>query len=321
MNLAGWTPVYSYFASGQLMLDWCYTGQRRFTEPFFGDTVDVITRDPAALLFRHQTTMEEAAGWNSQHPGLSPSGFIFHMSRCGSTLTARMLAALPAHRVLSEPTPLNAVIRAALLDTAVPRATLLHWLRTLVSLLGCPLPGENRYFIKLECWHVLALPLIVEAFPAAPWIFLYRNPAEVLVSQARIPGAWTVPGALDPEIFGVPQEDVFALPRQEYVARALSRICEAALEHRHCGRGRLVNYSELPEFICSQLPGQFGLALSPADLDRMRSASSADAKTPQLPYADDRQSKRSSVTPAIQVLVDRWLRSPFAGLEKVSAQS
>ena len=101
-----------------------------------------------------------------------PAGFIFHMSRCGSTLVAQMLAALPENRVLSEPTAINAVIRAALLDARIPRATLVDWLRTVVGLLGCPLEGESRYFVKLDCWHVLALPLIVEAFPETPWIFL-----------------------------------------------------------------------------------------------------------------------------------------------------
>ena len=305
--------MYSYFAGGQLMLDWCNTGGRRFTEPFFGDTIDQVNRDLAALLFRHQTSLDVARQWSRRSPGMSPAGFIFHMSRCGSTLVSRMLGALPENRVLSEPTPLNAVIRAALLDVSVPHATLLDWLRTTVSLLGRPLDGETRYFIKLDCWHVLALPLIAEAFPATPWIFLYRDPAEVLVSQARAPGAWTVPSALEPEVFGVAPENL--LPRHEYLARALSRICDAALRHRGCGRGLLVNYDELPEFVCGSLLSHFGLTLSPAELDRMRSVSRADAKTPQMIFSDDRQVKRLAVTPALQAVVDQWLSPLFERLE------
>ena len=35
-------------------------------------------------------------------PGIDPTGFIFHLARCGSTLVSQMLAALPEHIVLSE---------------------------------------------------------------------------------------------------------------------------------------------------------------------------------------------------------------------------
>jgi hypothetical protein len=311
MDLTGWTPMYSYFAGDRLMLDWCHTRRQRFTEAFFGDTIDRLNVDLATLLFRHQTTMEQAGEWNRQHPGMPPNGFIFHMSRCGSTLVSQMLAAAPANRSLSEPTPLNAILRAALLDAGIPRATLVDWLRTAVSLLGDPLEGETRYFIKLECWHVLALPLIVEAFPDIPWIFLYRNPAEVLVSQARACGAWTVPSALDPEIFGVGRESVFQMHRHEYQARALAKICEAAWQNRGCGHGMLVNYEQLPEFVCDTLPRHFGVTFSPAELEVMRSASLADAKNPYMRFSDDRHTKRQSMTPAMQLLVKFWLTPWF----------
>jgi hypothetical protein len=296
MDLTGWTPIYSYFAGGRLMLDWCHTGRRRFSEPFFRDTMDAVTRDFAALLFRHQSTMEEAAEWSRQNPGMSPSGFIFHMSRCGSTLVSQMLAAAPANRTLSEPTPLNAVVRASLLDASIPRAALADWLRTLVSLLGCPLVGETHYFLKLECWHALALPLFVEAFPGTPWIFLYRNPAEVLVSQARVPGAWTVPCGLEPEVFGIRPEDALA-PRDRYQARALAAICQAALQYRALGRGLLVNYEQLPEFVGGPLARHCGVTFSPAELERMASV------------------PKEALTPALQALVDRWISPHFERLE------
>lgn len=316
MDLTGWTPGYTYFSAGQLMLDWCYTGARRFTEPFFGDTIDQVNRDPAALLFRHQTTLEEAGEWERRNPGMAPAGFVFHMSRCGSTLVSQMLAALPRNRVLSEPTALNGVIAAALGNGGIPGATVRHWLRTLVSLLGRPLDGETRYFIKFDCWHVLALPLLLEAFPDTPWIFLYREPAEVLVSQARMPGAWTVTSALEPAIFGVPPAGVFSLPRFEYRARGLARMCEAALACRESGRGLLVNYDELPGFVCDTLPHHFGVRLEAAELARMHSVAGVDAKAPGSPYVDDRRAKWREVTPELQAQVERWISPLYARLEQ-----
>lgn len=40
-------------------------------------------------------------------PDHGPAGFIFHMSKCGSTLMARILDQSPHHITLKEPTPLH----------------------------------------------------------------------------------------------------------------------------------------------------------------------------------------------------------------------
>ena len=42
---------------------------------------------------------------------MRPSGFIFHMSRCGSTVISQMLAALAEHVVVSEAGPIDALAR------------------------------------------------------------------------------------------------------------------------------------------------------------------------------------------------------------------
>ena len=92
-------------------------------------------------------------------------------------------------------------------------------------------------------------------------------------------------------------------------------MCAAALEYRGCGRGLLVNYEELPELVCGRLPGHFGVALSPEELERMRMVSRADAKTPQLIYSDDRPAKRLAVTSELHVIVDRYLSKAFERLQ------
>lgn len=313
MDLAGWTPIYTYFAAGRPVLDCCYTGARRFTEPFFGDTIDRLCRDPAVMLFRRQAPLDRAAEWLRLHPGLPPTGFIFHMSRCGSTLVARMLGSIPSNRVLSEPTALNGVLRAALLDSSLPREAHRERLRAVVNLLGVPLPGETRYFLKLDCWHVLALPLFVEAFPGVPWVFLHRDPSEVLVSQVRSAGAWSIPGALEPEVFGLRHSDT--LPRPEYLARVLARFCDAAHRDRALGRGLLAAYEDLPDFALGPLLNHFGLSFTPAELELMRAAARDNAKTPALPFSDDRANKRDALTPALRALVDRWLAPACARLQ------
>jgi hypothetical protein len=53
----------------------------------------------------------------------------------------------------------------------------------MVAALGQARAGETRLFLKLDCWHMRDLPLFRRAFPNTPWVFLYRDPVEVLVSH------------------------------------------------------------------------------------------------------------------------------------------
>ena len=66
---------------------------------------------------------------------------------------------------------------------------------------------ERHYFIKLDSWHTLALPLFRRAFPSVPWVFLYRDPVEVLVSQMRQRGAQTVAEIIPPSFYGIDGSD------------------------------------------------------------------------------------------------------------------
>jgi len=94
-HLAGWVPVQVNWQREGPVVDWCYLGARRFTEPFFEQTIHDCMRQPFNLLFRHQTSIEMLAELREIKPGLEPSGFIFHMWPSGSTLISQMLAALP----------------------------------------------------------------------------------------------------------------------------------------------------------------------------------------------------------------------------------
>ena len=91
-------------------------------------------------------------------PGLPPTGFIFHMSRCGSTLTAQMLAALPQNIVIAEAAPIDSILSANLRSPLVTDAQRILWLRGMVSAFGRQRQNrEKRFFIKFDTWHTLDL--------------------------------------------------------------------------------------------------------------------------------------------------------------------
>jgi len=60
---------------------------------------------PFNQLFCDRTPLAALGDYAASNPGIAPDGFIFHVSRCGSTLVSQMLAALPDSIVLSEAGP------------------------------------------------------------------------------------------------------------------------------------------------------------------------------------------------------------------------
>lgn len=321
-GLAGWTPVRLFWANGEPQVEWCRLGSTSFTEPFFEQTVSRALRNPAQRLFRRRTPAAALEELGDSGLGLAPTGFIFHESRCGSTLVAQMLAALAQNIVVAEAPPLDQVLLAHLRDSRVIRSQRLAWFRGMVAALGQRRRGDERnYFIKFDCWHALELPLIREAFPDVPWIFLYREPVEVLVSHERQRGPQMIPGLLDPRVFGIDFCSVGEMSLNEYGARALARIRAAALSQVQRGGGRLVNFTQLPGALWESPGATFGIDWTPEDVARMRDTSRANAKTPCLVHVDDRAEKQRAATAEIRRLADLWLGAIHARLEAARVAS
>lgn len=312
-ELDGWMPIRLYWQQAQPTVDWCYVGDERFTDPFFDQTIERRLRHPFNLLFRHQTPVEALIKKQTLHPGLQPDGFIFHMSRCGSTLISQMLAALPENIVISEAGPLDAVLRANFTDATINEERQTALFKAMVSAYGQPRSGERHYFIKFDAWHAMYLPLIARAFPSVPRIFVYRNPVEVMVSQLKREVSWMMTGELEPALLGLDKRAAAQMPREEYCARVLAKICRDALESQ--SRLLLLNYRQLPEAVCSLLPDYFRVNYTTADLELMRRAAQFDAKSPRLNFADDAPAKHHEATASIRQLAEQWLNPLYQQLE------
>lgn len=315
-QLRGWMPIRLYWQQSRPLLDWCYMGTRRFTEPFFEQTLDECLRHPFNLLFRHQTPIEVLAELQEVEPGLHPTGFIFHMSRCGSTLVSQMLAALPQNIVISEAGTIDSVLRASFLHPNVTDEQQIAWLRWIVSALARRHDdvGANYLFIKFDSWHTLSMPLILRAFPGVPWIFVCRDPAEVIVSHLRHPSGRMLSGMAETHLLGLDMATIAGMPLEEYCALVLARICETALRHQTKSAGTIIDYRQLPEAVCSLLPDVFRVTYSESDLELMRRTSQLNAKAPAARFADDTAAKKRETTDAVRQSVDKWVGSLYEQL-------
>lgn len=321
--LAGWVPFFLSRGAGGVFVEWGYMGERRFVEPFFHQTMTGLMRRPFNEVFRRRTPIETLLERAPSLPGLPPAGFVFHMSRCGSTLAAQALASLTDSVVLSEAEPLDTLFGLLNEDAALSEDRRLALVRGLTSALGQPRRNaDRRLFIKLDAWHIAWADLLLRAFADTPWIFLYRNPVEVLVSHQRQPGSQLIPGTLHAS-FVVPEQEVaMAYQPVEYGARVFSAILHAAERAMTTfPNGRLVNYRELPDALWTTVADHFHLDLSPAERLTMEEIARHDAKWPAHPFRSDTAGKRHSATPDSLELARRWLDVPYRRLETLRLET
>ncbi|SEC97143.1 hypothetical protein SAMN05444161_2225 [Rhizobiales bacterium GAS191] len=311
---ADWVPTQLRWTPAALLVDWCHLGELRFTAPFFEQTIGKAMAHPFNLLFGHSTPL---AWLGDEEFELRPAGLIFHMSRCGSTLVSQMLASLRRNVVLSEPGSLDQILHLPARWPGVTADELVRWLRAMAAALGRRRhPEERDLFIKLESWHVLLLPLIRRAFPDVPWVFLYRDPIEVMASLARLPSKQMFPGNIDPALIGLDLPRATAISADLYGAVLLEQICRAAIAHYGTiAGGLLLAYRELPEAALTGMLTHFGLRYGGDELSRMREAARQDAKQPRLRYADDSEQKRRDASAEIRALAATRLAPLYDRLE------
>ena len=315
-QLAGWTPIRFYWQRSSAFMDWCYLGKSRFTDPFFDQTIERCLDNPFNLLFRRQTPMETLGQWHKANPGLPPTGLIFHSSRCGSTLISQMLAALPQNVVISEAAPIDSVLRARFYNTGVTDEMRAAWLQWVISALGQRWSGDEKHlFIKFDSWSALDLRVIKQAFPGVPWIFVYRDPVEIMVSQLKRRGAHMVPGLIEAELIGVEASSIFQMQPAEFCARMLATICGAALEHNDEGQAMFINYRQLPGVVWSSLLDFFRVEYTAADMDSLRYASQFDAKNPSMHFECDSASKNRAATDQVREMANKWIMPLYERLE------
>lgn len=312
-DLTRWTPLALDFAAAPIALDWGDLRAERFTDPFFDQTVERWAGRAEARL--HRTDLKTLLAVDATAPSLDPAAFIFHLSRCGSTLLSRLLATLPGMVVVSEPSILNRFLleQAALGD----RDERVRVLRALVRALGRKRRGdERRYVVKLSSWNVAQLALYRAAFPEARIVWLQRAPLEVLVSLYREPAGWEQL-CRDPDraeaLLGIPAAEIRALGGELFSARVVRALLDAAQTLE--GTTLYLDYGELPAAIWARVAPFLGWSLSEAHILRMSDEARFEAKKPER-ATFTRKAATAALSPALAAYVERDLAPRYRALEQ-----
>lgn len=308
-----WLPVGLASDGTQLLVEWAHFGTAPLDDPFFEFPLRKARQHPVSRLFGWCTPLSLLA---AETPCLD--GLVFHMSRCGSTLVAQVLAAMPGHLVLSEPAPFDALLQFCAARADIALETRIALLRGMVAALtserGAPV---RQRFLKTDCWHAGALPLLRAAFPDCPWIFLYRDAREVLMSHARVPGGQTLPGA-HAALVGI--DDPEARPGLDFAARVLAATCHKVADHAAVGGGIFVDYAELPGAMTTRILPHFGVVPDAADRLAITAALRRDAKEPNRVFNPTERPRRETATAAVIAASDQLLGPAVARLRDFNTQ-
>lgn len=318
MNIRGLTPVGLFWEGGVPLVELRDLGDLTFTDPFFEQTVDrtsasAVRSNPVVL------PVPEVCAWaRDQDDLLSPAGFVFHMSRCGSTTISRTLAASPRNLVISEPE-----FTLDLLDAPAPiDDTLLDsWLERLVLLLGSG-HSADKLVIKWHSLHTVHLQRLRRVFPSTPWIFVHRDPIEVMISALRNPSRF-VRLKQSPDkaarMLRCTEAEIAGMSAEEYVARVLGLYCtiaDAALASSGFTEAFQVDYRDLPDAIWDCVIPHFSLDSSPETRQTLECAAryySKDLTSGRL-YQDDSDAKRAQATPGMRHACEQWVAEPLGRL-------
>ena len=234
------------------------------------------------------------------HP--DPMGFIFHMSRCGSTLLGRAMASLADTQVVYEgPFCLSDLLFNSI-DSAIDPGYFTHpaaggfslsakdklIVRNMINLCSRSPNEPTRYMIKCVGWNTLFTPLFLEVFPNSPGLFLYREPMGPMLSVlASRPRSWPIQGTKESDY--VVGGDSRSLGYGEYHMRGFANFFRHALAQPKLA---YVNYRYLnPESIQHVIKNGFGYCPDEAEMDLVKGMFSVHSKNNQRtkPYQGDQR--------------------------------
>lgn len=284
---------------------WLDFGDRPLVEQKFRFSVDArLDQAPGAACF--STPLDPAVLAATGEP-LPIAGFVFLLPRSGTTLLAKALARCPENAVLNEATALQEGVIEALCDgwrSPIEPGAGAACLRALIGALARRrAPGERRAFFKFMTFHSLYLDVLRAAFPQVPFLFVYREPVEVLVSAAQRPGALLMRvkgGPAAAAWTGLDARTTAEMDDDAYRARLFRRYLEAVATHG--SPISVLDYRDIsPDRLPSILARAFGYQPDPDALaamrDQFRFYSKADGAA--VPFAPDGGAKRQQATPRL----------------------
>lgn len=280
-------------------------------EPFLRDSIERMLGQGSAVRSVPVSDLLE-----SGVVGLAPSGLIFHVSRCGSTLLANMLSQHPQLVVAKEPGVLGAMLdplSESWTGVGCPPEGIERLYRILVDQFVRFADAQRRRLVlKLSSASSPLAGRIAGLWPDCPVVFVVRDPEPVVASLLHGPPEWS-------ELIDHPREEL----ERRWPALAMTESGPLAPEVFYAGAWAsaidgVLNVTDRPVLVCpydrlvaepegtlAQVARHLEIGLDGVQIEVMRTELGRYAKdVRRRPWQPDVEHRRPSLTPGQQVVVD-----------------
>ncbi len=270
-------------------IQWCLPDSHA-TEPFHDEYIGRCQRSLLINQFvRPRTSLNVLLAGTTKL--IQPAGFIFHLSRCGSTLLSGCLSELDDTCILSE----SQLLTDILLDESLIRDDKTRVLPRLIHLQGSSIAGRSKIIIKWNAWDIFSWHLLRELYSETPVILLVRNPLEILASHARQAGRHM---SGDKSLSAL--HPVFAEHRhggvRELRIQVLRELMGEMLNVADEPGVELIDYDALDETRIEQAAEHFGLTIKADERLHIRRRMTVHSKQPDKVFHADGQAKQREVS-------------------------
>jgi len=318
-DLKGWLPVDAVIVDGRPGLLWMDMAGMELAEPFFQQTVEHAKAENRRELF---TEFDVLLQLEKEVESVTPTGFIFHSSRCGSTLVANACRAVSNSIVLSEAHPIDKLIARFITDAdhTVKESLYSVFLRGAAHALAQRRKGnEQHLFIKFACCSVAQLERIKRIWPNVPWLFLYRDPVETIVSNLKDVPPWLVDSdrRVLASITNTSPAEIAEMSLEELCARTIGSLYSTAYNLAD-GNSMLLNYKQLSVRLIASVLNFFKVSLSTEELDTIARTSGVYSKEASgtRAFVADAETKQKLASDLLREMSERWAAKPYRLLEE-----
>jgi hypothetical protein len=308
-ELRSYLPVDAVIRDGRPQIEWLKMAHVEFREPFFHQTVERVRGSNQSVFTDLDALLKVAKRARS----LQPTGLIFHISRCGSTVVANACRALDSTRVIAEAPVIDKLVSRLFTDAEAGSSKELIYLSLVRAAVQALTRDQSdlsgRYFVKFSSTSILHIKSLRRVWPDVPFLILFRDPIEVTVSNLRNHPQWMNADS-NPEaaaaIVGVDVDRLSRITDEEFCARALGQYYAAAASIAGDRLTRVVDYNQLSLQTLIDILHFFGVTPLQNEMAAIEQSLLTHSKDPTRSFSPDSVDKKASASRAVIEAVEKW---------------
>ncbi|MFP5043002.1 hypothetical protein [Parasediminibacterium sp. JCM 36343] len=311
-------PIDLQYKDGQFYIVILKTARRYYFDPFFLDSLKALynislkkeTEEENNKLVKsldYSTSNHAIETWTiekftDEYSTSVPQNkllFVFHISRCGSTLISQILSDSKKFFVISEPPIINKILDP---KSGLSKQIFSKLLIASMNCINSSAPEKSKdTVIKFRSWNTIYLKEITELFPTAPWIFVHRKGSEVLASTLQKPPGWLRSQKTYAEFYSkiltLETPYIIECGREEFVTRLLGYFCKLAYSNQS-EKSYFLDYRNLIDNLFDTLKYAIDYEPNDKEKEKMNETIGIYSKDPnkKIKFTNDSELKNSSLS-------------------------